>query len=256
MKKLLTPARGALATLLISGLVAVPAQAQLRDALNTGEQATKRAEQVQERINQLDDERTDMVREYRTLLQRRDAAVLYAKQQKLVVDSQVEEIDSLTSQLASIDDITAQTVPMLLSMVEDIKTFVNADLPFKLEERRTRLEGLDAVMASADVSRAEQYRVIMDAYQAEMEYGRTIQTWKEEITLNGNPVTVDMFLYGRVALVYVAPNGDTARYSRATGEWESISGSYAADIVKAVRIADGKAQQDVMYAPVQKMSVE
>ena len=95
MKKLLSPARGVLAAALIAGL-AMPAQAQLREALNTGEQATRRAEQVQDQINQLDDERTDMVREYRSLLQRRDAADLYAKQQALVVKSQEEEIESLT----------------------------------------------------------------------------------------------------------------------------------------------------------------
>ena len=179
MKKLLSPARGVLAAALIAGL-AMPAQAQLREALNTGEQATRRAEQVQDQINQLDDERTDMVREYRSLLQRRDAADLYAKQQALVVKSQEEEIESLTEQLGSIDDITAQTVPMLLEMIENLKAFVAADLPFKQEERTTRLEGLDAVMETPNVTPAEQYRLIMDAYQAEMEYGRTISTWQEE----------------------------------------------------------------------------
>lgn len=255
MMKLLSPARGVLAAALIVSL-AVPAQAQLREALNTGEQATRRAEQVQEQINQLDDQRTDMVREYRTLLQRRDAADLYAKQQELVVQSQEQEIESLTEQLGSIDDITAQTVPMLLGMIEDLKAFVAADLPFKAEERQARLDGLDAVMETPNVTPAEQYRLIMDAYQAEMEYGRTISTWQEEINIDGNPVTVDMFLYGRVALVYATPNGKTARYNRATGEWEALKGSYAADIDKAIRVAQAKAQQDVLFAPVQKFSVQ
>lgn len=255
MKRFLTPARGVLATLLIAGL-AVPAEAQLRSTLDKAEQATRRAEQVQNQINQLDDERTDMVREFRTLLQRKDAAELYAKQQQLVVDSQREEIASLSEQLLSIDDITAQTVPMLLSMVEDLKTFVNADLPFKKEERLARMEGLDAIMASAHVSNAERYRVIMEAYQAEMEYGRTIQTWKEEITLDGTPTQVDMFLYGRVALVYVTPNGAAARYNRATGEWEPLPGGYGDDIIKSVRIADGRAQPDVLFAPIQKLTVQ
>lgn len=255
MMKLLSPARGAIAAALIVGL-AVPAQAQLREALNTGEQATRRAEQVQEQINQLDDKRTDMVREYRTLLQRRDAADLYAKQQELVVQSQEEEIASLTEQLGSIDDITAQTVPMLLGMVEDLKTFVAADLPFKQTERQARLEALDAVMETPNVTPAEQYRLIMDAYQAEMEYGRTISTWQEEITIDGNPTTVDMFLYGRVALVYVTPNGKAARYNRNTGEWEAVKGGYVSDIDKAIRVAQAKAQQEVLFAPVQKFSVE
>ena len=78
MKIGLIPARGALAAALIVGVAAFPAQSQLRSALDTGEQATRRAEQVQARINQLDDERSDMVREYRTLLQKTDASVLYA----------------------------------------------------------------------------------------------------------------------------------------------------------------------------------
>lgn len=255
MKKLLSPARSVIAAALIAGL-AVPAQAQFREALNTGEQATRRAEQVQEQINQLDDQRSDMVREYRTLLQRRDAAELFAKQQELVVQSQREEIASLTEQLGSIDDITAQSVPMLLSMVEDLKLFVAADLPFKKEERTMRLEALDAVMAQPNVSTAEQYRLIMEAYSAEMEYGRTVDTWQEEITIDGNPTTVDMFLYGRVALVYLAPNGKAARYDRATGEWVDLPGSYYEDIRRAIRVAQGKAQQVVLFAPVQKFSVQ
>jgi len=255
MKKLLSPARGVIAAALIAGL-AIPAQAQLRQALDIGEKATRQAEQVQNQINQLDDERTDMVREYRTLLQRRDAADLYAKQQELVVASQREEIASLTEQLGSIDDITAQTVPMLLSMVEDLKLFVNADLPFKTTERQARLEALDAVMTKADVTPAEQYRVIMEAYQAEMEYGRTISTWQEEISVDGNPTTVDMFLYGRVALVYLAPNGKAARYNRVTNEWEELPGKYSADISKAIRVAQAKAQQTVLFAPIQKFQVQ
>jgi len=255
MKKILSPARSVIAAALIAGL-AIPAHAQLREALTTGEQATRKAEQVQDQINQLDDQRSDMVREYRTLLQRRDAAELFAKQQELVVQSQREEIASLTEQLGSIDDITAQTVPMLLGMVADLKQFVAADIPFKAEERKTRLDSLDALMKTPNVTTAEQYRLIMEAYSAEMEYGRTIDTWQEEIAIDGNPTTVDMFLYGRVALVYITPNGKAARYDRATGEWQPLPGSYANDIRRAVRVAQGKAQQVVLFAPVQKFSVQ
>jgi hypothetical protein len=255
MKKILSPARSVIAAALIAGL-AIPAHAQLREALTTGEQATRKAEQVQDQINQLDDQRSDMVREYRTLLQRRDAAELFAKQQELVVQSQREEIASLTEQLGSIDDITAQTVPMLLGMIADLKQFVAADIPFKAEERKTRLDSLDALMKTPNVTTAEQYRLIMEAYSAEMEYGRTIDTWQEEIAIDGNPTTVDMFLYGRVALVYITPNGKAARYDRATGEWQPLPGSYANDIRRAVRVAQGKAQQVVLFAPVQKFSVQ
>nr|MCU0730908.1 DUF3450 domain-containing protein [Hyphomonas sp.] len=134
--------------------------------------------------------------------------------------------------------------------------FVAADLPFKADERKTRLDSLDALMKTPNVTTAEQYRVIMEAYAAEMEYGRTIDTWQEEIAIDGNPTTVDMFLYGRVAYVYLTPNGKAARYDRATGEWQPLPNSYVSDIRRAVRVAQGKAQQVVLFAPVQKFSVQ
>ncbi len=255
MKKLLSPARSVIAVALIVGL-AVPAQAQLRDALNAGEQATRRAEQVQEQINQLDDQRTDGVREFRSLLQRRDATALYAKQQELVVKTQRDEIASLSAQIGSIDDIKGQTTPMLLSMVADLKTFVAADLPFRKALRDARIQALEGAMAKPDVSDAERYRLIMEAYQAEMEYGRTISTWEEEITLDGKATTVDMFLYGRVALCYLTKSGKAARYDRTTGEWKPLSGDYSKDLDKAIRVAQGKRQPEVLFAPVQKFSVQ
>lgn len=255
MNKVLTPARGAIAAALIAGL-ALPSAAQgLREGLATGEAATKKAEQVQNRINQVDDERSDMVREYRTLLQRRQAAELYALQQEKVVESQRRELESLAEQLTRVDEITAQAVPMLLDMVDDLKAFVAADLPFKMEERKGRLEALDKAMVNPQVSTAERYRLIIQAYQAEMEYGRTVDTWEETIDIGDAPTTVNMFNYGRVALVYIAPNGKAARWDRIGNEWVEIKGSYSADIATAIRIAEGKTQQAVMFAPVQKLSV-
>ena len=122
MKKVLTPARGAIAAALVAGL-AMPAvaQSQLRQALDIGEDATRKAEQVQERINQLDDQRSDMVAEFRTLLQRTQAAQLYARQQEKVVESQRRELESLQGQLERVDEITAQTTPMLIDMVSDLE---------------------------------------------------------------------------------------------------------------------------------------
>ncbi len=258
MKKVLTPARSVIAATIVVGM-AMPAlaQSQLRQAINTGERATKQAEQVQQRINQLDDERSDMVGEFRTLLQRKQAAELYARQQEKVVESQERELVSLEDQLGRVDDITAQTIPMLQDMISDLEAFVNADLPFRTETRLARIETLKDAMASADVPIVEQYRLIIEAYKAEMEYGRTVDTWSDTVTIDGNEVQVDMFLYGRVALVYMSQDQRYAkRFDRATGEWVDVEGKFKADIAKAIRIAQGKTTPGVIYAPAAKLSVQ
>ena len=256
MKTILTPARGAVAAALLMA-VSIPAEAQLRTALDTGEQATRRAEQIQEQINQIDDERSDMVREYRTILQRRDAAELFARQQEKVVESQVREIESLTDQLGRVDEITAQTIPMMLDMITDLKAFVAADLPFKSDERQFRLDALDAAMEDPRVPTAERYRLIIEAYQAEMEYGSTIDTWSDDVTVGDATKTVDFFQYGRVALVWIDENDSEGQFfNRVSGQWEALPRGMIGDVREAIRVAAGTKQQEVLFGPVQKFSVE
>ena len=176
MKNVLFPACNALVAGLC--LVGLPAAAQsLQPVLREGEEATRRAEQVQEQINQLDDEVTDLEGDYRSNLQSLDAAKLFILQQEQVIENQVTELESLEEQLATIDDITAQMTPMLIDMVLNLETFITNDLPFKMDERTARLEQLQTALTSPDVAPPEQYRLIVEAYQAEMEYGRTIDTY-------------------------------------------------------------------------------
>lgn len=263
MKLGLNPARGALAAALVFGAAALPAQAQsLRSALDTGERATRSAETTQNRINQLDDERSEMVREYRTLLQKTTAAKLFAAQQEKVVESQRAELASLNDQLGRVDEITAQMIPMMQDMITDLEQFVAADLPFKSAERSDRLANLKTVMERADVPPAEQYRLIIEAYQAEMEYGRTVDTWEIDTTIdpndpNSGPTTATMFQYGRVALVMLSGDeGSAYRFNRATRTWDSVSGSYISDIKQSIKVAQGLTGQEVLYAPVTPFTVE
>ena len=163
MKNVLTPARGAVLATLMVGFTAPSVAQGLDRAIATGEQATRRAEQVQQQINQLDDERSDMVGEFRTLLQRKTAAELYARQQASAVESQEREIASLTDQLSRVDEITSQTVPMLETLIDDLEVFVEADLPFRLTERTDRIARLREYLVDPNISVTERYRQIMDA---------------------------------------------------------------------------------------------
>ncbi|MEO1360278.1 MAG: DUF3450 domain-containing protein, partial [Pseudomonadota bacterium] len=185
------------------------------------------------------------------------AAELYARQQAAAVESQEREIASLTDQLARVDEITSQTVPMLETLIDDLDAFIDADLPFRLEERKDRIARLREYLSDPAISVTERYRQIMDAYTAEMEVGRKTDTWKETISVDDKDVTVDMVLFGRVALVYMDPTGRYAkRYDRETSSWVDLENRYKAEIEKAIRIIQGKRTQDVMYVPATKLAVQ
>ncbi len=146
---------------------------------------------------------------------------------------------------------------MLLDMVTDLEAFIAADLPFRLEDRGDRIDTLRTAMESADVPIVEQYRLIIEAYKAEMEYGRTVDTWEEAVTIDDKEIMVDMFLYGRVALVYMSPDRRyAARYDRNVGDWVPVESRFKQDVAKAIKIAKGTTSPGVMYAPATKLTVQ
>ena len=255
MKNVLTPARGALIGALLVG-ASITADAQLAPALDAGERATRQAEQAQTRINQLDDERSDLARDFRSLIERKDAAEVFVLRQQRGVESQERELVSLADQLSRVDEITTVMVPMMLDMIEDLDAFISADLPFKLEERKARMDRLRTVMTRDDVVPAEQYRLIIDAYQGELDAGNTVDTWAEEVEINGLPTDVDMFRYGRVSLVYLSrDNRHAARWDRASNGWVELGSADRDDIKQAIRVAKELVQPTILTGPFQKLAV-
>ena len=56
------------------------------------------------------------------------------------------------------------------------------------------------MMDQADVTTSEKYRRIMEAYQGELEYGRTTEAYSESLPTTGQ--TVEFLRIGRTLLVY------------------------------------------------------
>ena len=75
-------------------------------------------------------------------------------------------------------------LPLLLRMIKVLEEFVLLDAPFLKEERIARVELIKNMMDRPDVSLSDKYRHIMEAYQIEMEYGRTIKTMTDTTQKN------------------------------------------------------------------------
>ena len=65
-------------------------------------------------------------------------------------------------------------MPLMSRMIGALEEFVEVDVPFLIDERRRRVGNLLDIMGRADVTVAEKYRRLVEAYQIENEYGRTI----------------------------------------------------------------------------------
>jgi len=186
----------------------------------------------QVRIDKISDDTDRLTAEYRVVLQRIDALRVYNKQVSDLIASQEEEMGSLRRQIDDVELVGREVTPLMLGMLDALENFVELDVPFLPEERAKRMDFLHDVMVRSDVTNAERYRHIVEAYQIENEFGRTIEAYAGELTLNGATRQVDFLRIGRVAFLYQTLDGTE------TGVWDQKNRQWldAADSTSAVRL--------------------
>lgn len=230
--------------------MAAPASAQLESALNTAKASTSASAASQQRVERLDDEADTAVREFRAVLQQKDNIALFVAQQDIFLQSQKSEIASLRRQLGTVEQIKQGMSPMMLKMAAEIEDAIKDDMPFNLAERMARVERMKNTLSDPNVSPAEQYRQVLNAFKIEVSYGQGIDSYEGmHPTKPGN--VVNFLRFGRVSLVYMTKDeSEVGRYNLDTKSWDVLSGADALALRKAIRISRGEAAPDVVFAPV------
>lgn len=222
----------------------------LAQAVAEQTRADRDAEKSQERVGELDDETQKLLAQYRTALGEKDSIDAYAEQLAVQVQSQREDIASIERQLAEVETTAREVVPLTLKMLDTLANFVDLDVPFLIEERRNRVKALQDLMTRADVSLSEKYRRVVEAYQIEMEFGRTLEAYDGRIGEGDGARTVQFLRVGRVALLYQTLDGSE------TGYWDADSKSWVVDddyrraFEHAAAIAKKQSAPDLIRVPV------
>ena len=225
--------------------------AEILDAA-AGEQtaANGEASASQERVNELDDETQRLLVRYRTAVGEKESIERYSDQLRLQIQSQEEDIASIERQLAEVETTAREVMPLTQKMLDTLAEFVELDVPILLEERRKRIAGLRAIMNRADVSLSEKYRRVVEAYQIEMEYGRTIEAYDGHLGEGDDARTVQFLRIGRVVLMYQTLDGHE------TGYWDANSRSWVVDndyrnaFKNGLGVARKQTAPDLIVAPI------
>jgi len=227
------------------------AAATLNDIYQVAERINQQARQSQARVDSLTEETRELLSEYKTVLKEIEGLKVYNTQLERQIESQDREMRQLAQ---SIDDVTLierQITPLMLRMIDGLEQFVELDLPFLLNERRDRIETLREMMDRADVAVSEKFSQILQAYQIENEYGRTMESYGDTITINDTPRRVDILKVGRIVLVYQSPDGElTGFYNPITSQWEELADSYNTPVRNGIRMANQQLSVDLLTLPV------
>jgi septal ring factor EnvC (AmiA/AmiB activator) len=231
--------------------VSVASAADIETAIAEERQGNDKSAQSQERINSVDDQTDEMASEYRSLIDQIESLRVYNAQLSKLIVSQEAELASLDEQIANVTVIGREVTPLMLRMVDGLDQFIQLDVPMLSKERSERLAGLRELMDRADVEDSEKYRRIMEAYQIENEYGRTIEVYQDTLTMDGQERTLDLLRIGRISLLYQTLDGEeVGAWDQAEGKWVELGSEYRDSIRKGVRIARKQLAPDMVRVPV------
>ena len=217
-----------------------------------GEQtaANGEASASQERVNQLDDETQRLLVRYRTAVGERESIERYSDQLRLQIQSQEEDIASIERQLAEVETTAREVMPLTQKMLDTLAEFVELDVPILIEERRKRIAGLRQIMNRADVTLSEKYRRVVEAYQIEMEYGRTIEAYDGHLGEGDDARTVQFLRIGRVVLMYQTLDGHETGYWDANSRSWVVDNDYRQAFKNGLGVARKQTAPDLIVAPI------
>jgi hypothetical protein len=225
--------------------------ATLNDVFSVTKSMNDEAKRSQAKIDALTEETRNLLNDYKTVLKEIEGLQVYNLQLQKQVANQNQEMAELAKSIDQVTLIERQISPFMLRMVDGLEQFVSLDLPFLLEERNKRVADLRAMLERADVAVSEKFNQVFRAYQIENEYGRTMESYGETISIGGTERKVDILKVGRIVLAYQSLDGeDTGVWNKETKQWEAISDDFSQTVRNGIKMARKQLAVDLITLPV------
>tara|TARA_B110000196_G_scaffold97239_1_gene84297 strand:- start:8064 stop:8846 length:783 start_codon:yes stop_codon:yes gene_type:complete len=223
-------------------------QATLTESQNAIAVDARQAVNSQNKVNKLDDDYQALLQDYRATNGEIDQLKLYNQQMSKIVANQESELSKIDQQIRDIEFTEQGILPLMSQMLDALEQFNDLDLPFLMKEREVRLAKLRELMTRADITVSEKYRRVLEAFQIEVEYGRTLETYREKADDN---IVYDYLRIGRTALYRLTLSADTAwAWDKSSSDWVIIDHALLRDVRKAQDVARQTAAPELLTLPL------
>ena len=236
----------------VAGLSTQVFAAGITEVMQEGENRADANTTAQQQVDSVADQTEKIVNDYRAVTKVVDGLRVYNALLQTQLNNQEAEMSALSESISNVALIERQIVPMMTRMVDALDEFVQLDTPFLMKERTDRVARLRGMLERSDVTAAEKFRRVIEGYQIENDYGRTIEAYKGSTEIDGNQIEVDFLRIGRVALLYQTVGGAT------TGAWDNTAGdfvklppeTYQSQVRDGLKIARKQVAPDLLIVPV------
>jgi hypothetical protein len=223
----------------------------LTQVTKAADKINQSALQSQAKIDKIADTMQGRLQQFKSLNKEIDGLKVYNEQLEQQLADQVSEMAELNQSIDQVSLIERQITPLMLRMVASLEQFIALDVPFLPKERAERVEKLKAMMAQASVESSEKFRRVLEAYQIEVDYGRTIEAYTGLLDVEGAEREVEFLRIGRLNLMYLTKDGNFAGiWDQQNKRFESLGQEHVSQLSKALRIAKKQLAPDLLTLPV------
>jgi len=205
----------------------------------------------QKKIDRLAEQTQDKLQAFKSVNKETDGLKVYNAQMTRQIENQLLEMQRLADSMDHVTVIERQITPLMLRMIAGLEEFIKLDVPFLPEERSKRLSSLTAMMDRADIAVSEKFRRVLEAYQVEVEYGHTIESYSANAKVDGQEQEVNYLRIGRIALVLQSRDKQNMRvWDQKYKLWKPLDSSYKTQVNKGLRMAQKQLAPDMIVMPV------
>ena len=232
--------------------VNINAQEIVNETIDTQVSASSLSQDAQKKIDNLDIRSKEIYYEFKDTVAEYKSLKTYDDQLQEIINAQKSEIKSILKQIDSLDSTNKDILPFLKRMIDVLREFVLLDMPFLKDERIATVDNLDEIILQANVTTAEKFRKVFEAYQSEYNFGNTIETYSGTMELNNNDTAVIFFRLGRIGLYYSSLDyKKTGYWDNSKQVWVHTKGKLSNELKAAIDIANRQAPPNFINLPIQ-----
>ena len=209
------------------------------------------AQESQERINQVVEGSRSLADQYRSVNKEIDGLKVYNRLMTAQTNGQNAVLEDISISMDQVDVINRQIFPLMERMIDALQQSIALDIPFLMEERVRRVEALKETMERSDVSVAEKFRKVMEAYQIEMDYGSSNEYYVHSLEIEGSVREYNMLRIGRVGLYFQSDDTSvTGWWNAELGAFEVLGNEHRNEVRKGIRVARQLIAPELVLLPV------
>jgi hypothetical protein len=225
--------------------------AGVKDSLDVVAKTNASSALSQETIDKLSLETRNLLEEYRKLLDGSEYQAAYTRELQELEEVQQLRIVELREQIDQARVTQQRIIPLMRSMADSLEQFVILDLPFHQEDRIVSVLNLKQRLRSPDISVSAKFRILLEAYQLEQDYGGNIESWRGPLQQGGEELSVQYLRIGRIAFYYQSLDGSSAGYwDTQQQQWLPLEARYNRGLNQALRVAENLTAPQLLNLPL------